>query len=52
MDIIEDELETKEEIELPFIYSSFANSDKTLQSDVDLMIIGNISDININRSVK
>lgn len=51
-DIIRYELATKNEIEFAFIYGSFASGDETSQSDLDLMIIGNISDISINRSIK
>ena len=51
-DIIRYELATKNEIEFVFIYGSFASGDETSQSDLDLMIIGNISDISINRSIK
>jgi len=51
-DIIRYELAAKNEIEFAFIYGSFASGDETSQSDLDLMIIGNISDISINRSIK
>lgn len=51
-DIIKNELKTKKEIELVFIYGSFASGDETPQSDVDLMIIGDISNIKINKAIK
>jgi len=51
-DIIKDELLKEKEIELAFIYGSFASGDEISQSDVDLMIVGNISDLSINKSIK
>ncbi len=51
-DIIKKELEKKENIELVFIYGSFASGEETSQSDIDLMIIGNIPDLNINKAIK
>jgi len=51
-DLIRDELKSLKDIEFAFIYGSFASGDETSQSDLDLMIIGNISGISINRSIK
>ncbi len=51
-DLIKDELKSIKEIELAFIYGSFASGNETYRSDVDLMLIGNIPDININRLIK
>jgi len=51
-DLIRDELKSLKNIEFAFIYGSFANGGETPQSDVDLIFIGNISDISINRLIK
>lgn len=51
-DIVKNEFKTKKEIELAFIYGSFASGDETSQSDVDLMVIGKISGLSINKSIK
>ncbi len=51
-DLIRDSLHLIKKIEFAFIYGSFATGDETSQSDVDLMIVGNVSDIIINKSIK
>jgi predicted nucleotidyltransferase len=51
-DLIRDSLHLIKKIEFVFIYGSFATGDETSQSDVDLMIVGNVSDIIINKSIK
>jgi len=51
-DLIRDSLNSIKKIELVFIYGSFARGGETFQSDIDLMIVGNASDILINKSIK
>ena len=51
-DLIRDSLHLIKKIEFAFIYGSFATGDETSQSDVDLMIVGNVSGIIINKSIK
>lgn len=51
-DLIRDSLHLIKKIEFAFIYGSFAAGDETSRSDVDLMIVGNVSDIIINKSIK
>lgn len=41
--VLKEHLTEKEDIKIAFIYGSYAKGDENLMSDIDLMVIGNIS---------
>jgi len=42
-EVLKADLEKKENVQIAFIYGSYARGQENLQSDIDLMVIGNIS---------
>jgi len=49
--IIKKHLSVIEGIELAFIYGSFAKGEEYQQSDIDIMVIGNLTDKEVNKAI-
>ena len=50
-DIVRDSLSDLEGIELAFVYGSFAKAEEHPGSDIDIMVIGDVSDREVNRTI-